>query len=382
MNRLYWALDDDWRGVPEKVAALTHQGRPLVSGIRKLVKLLAGRSPGISQVYWHPESSQLFVSLPHDADESTHNRWSNGLRAIRGVKGVQVDREFVPSAVDDCVRIKTAVPLGFIAEPFARVNQALGGTPLSKSIVGGLTGAGLGYAGGYLAEHLFPERLVQRGRLRKNLAVLGAALGSAPGVWQGSAYGRNDGTGFMQGMVTPQTAPVKPPAPVKLATTRLVTRLADIGLDARFVKASQIGANTMFENQAGGLDVESIPVDAFNQVVWNDVRRGTPASANPFGSKSPWGTNAQTLHTPPAVAAATTGLLSGIQALHGDAPMLSPLQIIHGLAGAGVGLATANVVGRTLSALAGLTPAAQTQLQSSGAFAGLLLSVIPSLFGR
>jgi hypothetical protein len=56
-----------------------------------------------------------------------------------------------------------------------------------------------------------------------------------------------------------------------------------------------------------------------------------------------------------------------------------------GLGGAGGyvgdGLTTTNLAGRTLGALAGLTPAAQEKVQDLGLWGGMLNTVIPPIFG-
>jgi hypothetical protein len=110
----------------------------------------------------------------------------------------------------------------------------------------------------------------------------------------------------------------------------------------------------------------SIYVPQFNNAVWNDARRG-----NMFGYSQ---------HTPPAYAAATAGLMSGISTMN-RSPIIRPIDVVRGIASAGVGLATANVVGKTLSALAGLSPAGQNKLQEIGLWGGVMHAIVPPLFG-
>jgi hypothetical protein len=86
-------------------------------------------------------------------------------------------------------------------------------------------------------------------------------------------------------------------------------------------------------------------------------------------------------HTPPQFAAATTGLMSGISA-NTRSPIIRPIDVVTGIASAGVGLATAHVVGKTLSALAGLTPAGQNKLQDMGLWGGMMHAIVPPMFGR
>jgi hypothetical protein len=130
-----------------------------------------------------------------------------------------------------------------------------------------------------------------------------------------------------------------------------------------------------------GLDgtlMETIPVDAFNATVWNDVAM----SQSRFGSKSTWGNNEQRLGTPPASAAAIAGILAGAKTLTGK-EMVSPWDIaassaIHGIGGFASGL----VAGKILGGLAGLRPESQQQLQRAGLWGGLITGAAQQLFGR
>lgn len=335
-----------WEEVPQQVAAFYKEARPVAARLRSLVKKMPTYSSDKPRFWWHPESKTLNISLPDGADAATENRWSNMLQVIPDVKSIKIDYEWVPR---DCTEIKVAASLNWLGNAWQAGNKALGGpNPLTKTLLGGLLMGGAGYGAGTLMETLFPERYMERGRLRKTLGLAGAGLGAAPGLLQGHINSQLDGNGFLQGMVTGDNAPLK----------------------------------AAFANQAGALGIKSIPVDAFNKMVWRDVRKGVlSAENNPYGTKDPWGSNEQSLHTPPAVGAATTGLMAGIQAQTGST-LISPADLIRGIASAGVGLATANVAGRTLGALAGLTPAAQEKLQDVGLFGGLLTSLVPPLFGQ
>lgn len=278
---------------------------------------------------------------------------------------------------EDFICIKAAAPLGVVGNVWQTANQGIGGpNPLTNSIVGGLTAGAIGYGGGALLEHLFPERYVERGKLRKALGMIGLGVGAAPGLWKGYTNARNDGTTMLRGMVTSDSAPPANPQLQKLSAV-----LADMPLNPQFADAAEEAALEFEKISYGGsLDVPSVPVDAFNRAVWNDVRMGISAAENPFGTKSQWGDDDQPLHTPPELGAAATGLMSGIAADY-STPVLRPRDVIAGIASAGVGLATANVAGRTLSALAGLTPESQLELQRMGMWGGLLRHVIPPIFG-
>ena len=194
--------------------------------------------------------------------------------------------------------------------------------------------AGVGYGTGTLLEHLIPDTYLERGRFRNPMAIAGLLGGMGIGAMNAGETARQLNQGYLKSWVTSNNTPIP--------------------------KA----AAASFTN----LQAPIIKVDAFNRAIWADARTGYNQTGIIDG------------HTSPAIAAATTGLMSGI-ASQARSPIISPSTVIYGLASAGVGLATANIAGRTLGALAGLTPAAQSQLQSAGMWAGMLHAVIPPLFG-
>jgi len=353
-----------WEAVPVKVAALVQEGSRIKRQVRQVLQSFPKGDTDGTQVYWRPDKQSLAVSFPDGTDEPTKNRWANRLRTLQGVSGVEMDCEWVPI---DAVRIKAAA-LKDVGGIWEGANKVIGGpSPLTNVLVGGLLGGGLGYGAGALAEQVLPEQF-ERGKLRRTLAAVGAAPFIGHGLWKATANARLDGDGFLNGAVTRDSTPVK----------RAMDLLADVEIDGTFAKAAMTYAGQF----QGGADVKSIPVDAFNQAVWRDVRHGLTAERNPYGSRDAWGDNTPPLHTPQAVGAMTTGIMSGIDARSGGRGWVSPADIVHGLAGAGVGLATATVAGKALGALAGLRPETQQQLQQAGAFGGILMAVVPPLFGR
>lgn len=317
-------------------------------------------------VYWDPDDGHLRLTGDFDACRIAARRLA--------VHQPEIADSAHP---DEFVRVKAAAPLGVINSVWSGANKAIGGpNALTNSIVGGLATGALGYGAGALLEQAFPEQYVQRGKLRRTLALLGSSLGTLPGIWKGTANARNDATSFLRGMTTADAAPGNP------QLQKLGQQLQDMPLNEEFRTAVDL-CSFEFEKFAygGSLDVPSVPVDAFNRAIWNDVRMGVAASENPFGTKSQWGDDSQSLHTPAPVGAAAIGLMQGIAAQHGGIEVLRPRDVIAGLASAGVGLAVANMAGRTLSALAGLTPEAQSQLQQAGLWGGILRHVVPPLFG-
>ena len=382
----------EWESVPDRVRTLYKEAAPVAEKVRKLIKYLP-HAPGYGYVFWHPKDKALHAVLG-DSDDSHHNRWSNTLRALPGVQNVTISAETHPRNQDEWVKIKTS---GVLSHPLEWAGKLTGGaSPLTNGLVGGLMGAGLGYAGGTVLENLFPEKWVERGRLRKVLAMAGGGLGAMPGAAQAitnssAKAGPGQPTLGLNALWTPnQDVPLDPAVTAQrnnfhmgtekkfnldeaeAALTETLTPRMEAAI-ADFVKLSD------YDNAgAGGAYLRPVPVDAFNQAVWNDVRKGVQQQ-NAFGTKSPWGDNTQNMHTPPQLGAATTGMLAGIQQMFQGMDSLTPRHLINGLATAGVDLATAHLVGGTLGALGGLTPQAQNTLQNMGVWGGLIRGTVGSM---
>lgn len=355
-----------WESVPGEVKRLYKLAAPITSRIKAIAQALPANK-GYGDVFWHPKDRELYAMIGH-ADEARQNRWYNSLKAITGVSRVQLGKDELPPNHRDWVRVKRAAPLGIVGKAQDFMGQLTGGpSPMTNALTGALLTGGLGYGAGTLLEHLFPERYVERGRLRKTLGVAGAAAGTLPHLWQASANARDaDAAGQPLGIKALWTPNDRAPHP-DLATPAF--------------KAASAQLKRAFEDFGGGLGLQAVPMDAFNQAIWNDVRRGQAASQNPYGSKDPWGSNSQNMHTPRQLGAATAGIVSGIQEMSGNQPVLSPRHFINGLATAGVDMATARVVGGVLGALGGLTPEAQNKIQEVGLWGGLLRGTVGSMLG-
>lgn len=321
-------------------------------------------------------------------------------KAIPTLKLASVHRVEVVAArpidIAQAICIKQAAGGSWLNLPFQAGGALTGGpSPLSNAIVGGLLAGGLGYGSGALLEHLFPERYVERGKLRRTLGLTGLGLGALPGLMQwGGNYQNRLGAGdpaswstFGKSLVTPtNSAPLNPTALERIKDIENrgnfevpLNKIAEGWLDPILAKAANEYAG-MFEGDTTGLGIKPIPVDSFNQAIWNDVRPGS-AATNPYGTRNRWAPADSPMYTPPHVAAAATGLVSGVQAQYGGAPLLSPMHFVRGLATAGVDLATARVAGSVLGALGGLTPEAQNKIQDMGLWGGLIRGVTGSVLG-
>jgi hypothetical protein len=292
------------------------------------------------------------------------------------------------------IYIKNAGFLEGPANASTALQRVVGGpNPVTSSLLAGALGAGLGYGGGTLIENLFPEKYMQRGRLRRNLALMGGLAGAAvPAMAWGvpAVTGKHGWRGAFNGW------PYRPED--QQDSNELVPRSwakqdwaphADTGVpqmpqgDKPGVAAPQatIRANqgpqgfqpglpdksAAFESPpssltgAGGAFLPKIQRDAFNRSVLND----------PFMDQRLKG-QAMGLSTAASMARGRSSF-SPIDVARVGGSMLG-----GGLMGAAMGL----MAGKVMSAFAGITPEAQKAVQKAGIMAGLLSAVVPRVYGR
>lgn len=299
-------------------------------------------------VTWLPASNTLALYAAREPVKTAADTYKH----LMGVQPVEF-RSIAQPNWDEEVLIKAAAIPG-VAPAFDFANRALGATPLSNAIVSGLMAGGVGYGAGALVENLFPERYLERGKLRRTLGLVGAGAGVGLGFNNALANSRRGNTSIWKGWVTPNDAagPYKPQTKTG----------AEESIKQAFTPLQ--GSGISMNDPA--LQMPMINVPQFNNAIWNDTRMGM---RNGFDQ-----------HTPPAYAAAASGMMTGL-GTGLQSPIIRPADVIRGIASAGVGLATANVAGRALSALAGLTPAAQNQLQDMGLWGGMMHAIVPSMLG-
>jgi hypothetical protein len=248
-------------------------------------------------------------------------------------------------------------------------------SPLAVTLAGGALGAGLGYAGGWLGEKLIPDKYREPGALRRRAAALGGMIGAAPGAYYWSLAARQPDISATQALTTkwPWQHKLTGPETQDLVLNDVFgTKRASVtdreqtsalaflqSLEADLAEQG-ITVREDFSKQAdyAGATLPTLLVDEFNRVVWRDPS------------------------TPPLIKATTTGLTTAAQAMNGGSPWVSPLDIAQVAMGAGAGLMSGLVVGKTLGALAGLSPYGQQQLQQVGLWSGVLNSVVPKIFGQ
>lgn len=337
-----------WRRVPERISALMPRAEAV-----KTAHVAAADTAGIlatSVATWAPNKNVITVYTVAPINEKQADEHKQALTvAIPDARILYVGTKEIEPNVNEEIVVKVGSLVPGLEPVWKGGNKLLGGpTPLSNGIMAGLLLGGLGYGGGALTEYLFPERYVQRGKLRRTLGLAGLGSGLGLGALNAYSNARAMKTNWWRGLLTDNRT--LPPYMEK----------------ALQEKQSFMGSGFAINPGDMQLYNQRINVPQFNSMVWNDVQRGM---LRPTG-----------MHTTPQVAAAATGLMGGLSA-QSRSPIISPATVIGGIASAGVGLATANLAGRALSALAGLTPAAQTKLQDMGLYAGMLHAIVPPLFG-
>lgn len=230
-----------------------------------------------------------------------------------------------------------------------------GTSPLFSMLTSGLLGGGLGYMGGALAEKFMPESVLERGKLRKNLGILGALAGAAGPAYLGTVGQRNwedPNRSSWNAWIEPNVFFGAQKKAIDLGLRNVVKEFKEAD---GFLKEADFGP---FGQQGMLPIIPHIPVDAFNRTILSD----------PFA--------------PSAIQAAAVGVTEAANQSKGNTGLISPYDIARIGVGMGAGLAQAYIGGKVLGALAGLTPEAQKSLQNAGMFAGALKAVVPGLFGR
>jgi hypothetical protein len=336
-----------WQSVPEQVERLADQA---AEGYGR-VKVALGDHP--FGAWLDAESGRVVVE-------------SGGAQTILKAAGVECTVRTEPFGPDEAwVPVKSAefkFPFQISNLSPSKLNAPFGGaTPMAATLTGGLLGAGLGYAGGAIAENMLPAESVRRGKLRRVTAMLGGMAGAGPGMWLASESVRNrdPGTSAVGSLVRPNNLfghPERDPI-----DTQGFPAIKDAGAALREVIPDEFIADDMLKfafGEGGGLFLPSIQVDAFNRLVLSD----------PYAS--------------PQLQAGAVGIVSSADSARGGFGLISPFDIARIGLGMGAGLSQAYLGGKVLGAVAGLTPGAQKQLQQAGLVAGALKAVVPALFGR
>lgn len=327
--------------MPLRVSAILPAALALRTSHNKVASAI-GLLP-IATISWQPETQRIVVHTQQEQSAYMKKAYAEKLGAA-----CEIVFSTAPPTAGVLVKVAKAAYPG-IGRGWDDANTALGGpTPLSNSIVSGLLLGGAGYGVGALAEQVIPERMLEQGKLRRMLGTVGLLGGAGIGALEAGTTAHKLDQGFWRSWLTDNRTPI----PQNMAGKKANAFFPDIN-----------------RQNMTGLGAPVIKVDAFNRAVWADARTGYDQ------------TGMVDRHTSPQIAAATTGIMSGI-ASQARSPIISPATVINGLASAGVGMVTANIAGRTLGALAGLSQPAQEKIQDIGLWGGMLHTVIPPLFGQ
>jgi hypothetical protein len=196
-------------------------------------------------------------------------------------------------------------------------------SPVAAMLATGVLGAGLGYGGAALMSQFLPKGWDRR-RFRRGGALLGGAIGAAPGALETFnswliQQPLLDGSHMNLKKRTEPAAPVKEAAMPRISGEELM----------RMTFQHPLVSNQLTPGQQA--------------LMGGAVRGATAISGSPF-------------FTPRDMARLTAGM--------------------------GSGYVTGLVAGRVLGALAGLPVSAQNTLSRTGMYAGCLKAVLPLIYGR
>lgn len=298
-----------------------------------------------------------WLAVPKDVERLTYRYVGPAARRFRQDRTAEIC--FDDPGVGRIIVKQADAPLKPLAQAYDWPGSLLGGpNPLTRTLTGAALGSALGYGGGWLMEQLFPEKYMDRGKLRRNLAILGGLSGGAiPGYFFGRPAMRQHG---MAGWLKSGEDLSSHPEPLRMIIESepkegvLATALARVGANTKTADECLQKAAT----SAGGAFLPRIPVDA-----WNNVMLTAPG-------------------IPAPIRAASAGLVNAASAAHGGARLVSPFDVGRIAMGMGSGAVSGMLVGKTLGALAGLTPDAQDAVFRAGVGAGILANVVPLAFGR
>ena len=369
-----------WREVPEMAIKYAKLAKKTYDFVKQNENKLPEANNGFGKVWYNPEAEILYFNVGFDKDLTKVAKYKDILQHAPNINHLEFDWTEEPNKSEPWLQFhrysvnslfksaegeessyfndnaipnrppQTETP-GI--QPFKALAQ-LGGwrkgitsdliggtggnpTPVSAMIGSGLLGAGLGYGTGWLLEHLISKKYMNRGRLRKTLGILGGLGAAVPGALWGV-------TNVQQGLPFNKASCAKYEKPLP----------EEAELNEFFVKSLQ-----KYADIAGGAGGDKIDVDAFNEILWNP--------GDPF--------------TPPAIRAGASGLVTGAGEVIGS-NFITPKDIARVAVGAGAGYVSGSIVGKTLGALAGLTPPVQEKLQQIGTWSGVLKSIIPSVLGK
>lgn len=307
-------------------------------------------------VFWNPVIEKVALFLEDNSE--TEKQWLlEGLYSKFAEEQVQTEPLTLTDLEDYWVKVAHSSLLrgaGQIAQFFPSKYSPVGGKPIAAMVASGLLGTGLGYGAGWLGEKLIPEEYQQKGRLRRNFALMGGATGTAVGAMPG-LINWHDGRSFND-----DTLWNKP-----LAEKFEPDLLFKQSIDYTIQKQAAYGKPDL--DTLGGPSFQEMPLinlDSLGNVLW-----GTRSN--------------------PTTTAMTIGTIYGAAQMPdpraGD-NVVTPHQtglfgMAMGAAGGGLkGYIAGRAVGVGLGLLTGLPEKEQNRLGRTGAMLGVVNSLVPHLF--
>lgn len=237
-------------------------------------------------------------------------------------------------------------------------------TPAQLSYAGALAGATLGGLWSLWQDREL--KLPWAIKLRNTIipATVGAGIGTLPGIGEGLMYRsltrkkNSDGTysdpdvGFLEAMFSSEKE-LRKKSPTYNANAVIRSAKDDLN------KTGSLKKVAFGESSLGGLDTGNsslIHVDNFNRVVWDDANNGFTKPENALLVSSALNASRPTGST-----------------------FVTPGAVVGTLVNAGIGWATAGVIGKTLGALGGLSEASQSKLREIGTWGGVINGVGQSM---
>lgn len=349
-----------WHDVPKLVRGFVKEGSTMFARLRAAMKTLPRPQPDYGHVWFNPRTQAVYFALGDSDEQDMYDDWKEGLK-VKGVKSVHGEAETPPrKETGPWLRVKAA-SLSDIFGPLAQAGGWKGApatwvggpSPVSAMIASGALGAGAGYGTGWLAEHILPSRYLQKGKLRKNLAMMGGLLGAAPGFWAGT-----DNLRYGASMFAPFGSSEGNGMEVRgSADLKHMNDMLDVFICPDDLTYHEMNKLAEAIEGAGGSSVyiKAIEKDRFNRALWDD----------PF--------------TPDYLKGMTSGIVEGASEI-ANSHVVSPMDVARLGVGMGTGLASGLIVGKTLGALAGISPEAQEGLQRAGIWAGLIKNVVPMMY--
>jgi hypothetical protein len=338
-----------WHEVPGRVAKLLPEAAKVRVAHEKAA--LAANILPLVVATWEPETGSVYVYADKPVSEKAARTYCDAFELPTQSIIFPKDLNRADAAAEILIKQGSFAVPG-VKQVWNLSNKAtLGPTPMTNGIVSALLLSGLGYGAGTLAENLFPDRHRERGKLRRRLGLAGALGGAGIGALNAYATSRALKQPYLKSLVTSNNTPVVYPFEKESYTVGYGYNPADPMVP-----------------DAIGINQPSINVPQFNTLMWRDVHKGM---INPYG---PYGS-----HTPPPIAAAATGMTSGLSAGLGSS-IIRPADMVQGFVAAGMSPQSANLAGRTLGALASLSPASQYHLQNMGLWGGMVTAVVPPMF--